>query len=283
MTDIRIYAFADEAGAALDKQLAAMVRNQLHGIEIRNVDGESISAISLEKAKAIYRRLQDNGLECWSIGSPIGKIGITDAFEPHLDTFRHTLDVAHELKCSNMRMFSFFMPKDENPALYRDEVFGRLARMLEAAEGSGVTLCHENEKGIYGDMADRCLDILTQFPAMEGIFDPANFVQCGQDTLQAWKMLAPRIKYMHIKDALADGSVVPSGCGAGHVPEIVRAYMAQGGKCFTIEPHLTVFDGLKGLEREGDASIVGGVYTYSSADEAFDAACAAFGKIVKED
>ena len=44
----------------------------------------------------------------------------------------------------------------------------------------------------------------------------------------------------------------------------------------TVEPHLAVFDGLKGLERKGDRSIVGGGnYVFSSNDEAFDAACSA--------
>ena len=28
----------------------------------------------------------------------------------------------------------------------------------------------------------------------------------------------------------------------------------------TVEPHLTVFDGLKGLEKEGDTSVIGEVY-----------------------
>ena len=84
-------------------------------------------------------------------------------------------------------------------------------------------------------------------------------------------MLKGYIKYMHIKDALTDGNVVPAGKGAGHVPEIVREYLSMGGTHFTLEPHLTVFDGLAALEREGDESGVGG-YSYPSADAAFDAA-----------
>lgn len=43
----------------------------------------------------------------------------------------------------------------------------------------------------------------------------------------------------------------------------------------TVEPHLTVFDGLKGLEKEGDASVVGEVYKYATAEEAFSAAVSA--------
>ena len=109
----------------------------------------------------------------------------------------------------------------------------------------------------------------------------ANFVQCGVDTLQAWQMLSPYIDYLHIKDALPDGQVVPAGKGAGNVAAIVKAYLAMGGTAMTLEPHLTVFDGLKDLEEDGNTSAVGG-YTYSTADKAFDAAAAALEIILRE-
>ena len=41
---------------------------------------------------------------------------------------------------------------------------------------------------------------------MKAIFDPANYVQCEVDTLKAWEMIKPYVKYLHIKDALADGA-----------------------------------------------------------------------------
>lgn len=80
------------------------------------------------------------------------------------------------------------------------------------------------------------------------------------------------IDYLHIKDALADGSVVPAGKGLGNVKRILDAYRAQGGEDVTVEPHLQVFEGLKDLEQDGNTSHVGG-YRYPSSDAAFDAAC----------
>ena len=123
-------------------------------------------------------------------------------------------------------------------------------------------------------MASRCLEILQAVPQLQGVFDPANFVQCGQETWAAWEMLHERITYMHIKDALPDGRVVPAGAGVGNVARILSAFRAQGGDAVTIEPHLQVFSGLAGLERAGDTSDVGS-YCYESNDAAFDAACAA--------
>ena len=278
MNNLHIYAFADEASPRIDEQIKAMVRNGLQGLEIRNVDGENVSAISLDKAREVRKKLDDAGLITWSIGSPIGKIDIEKAsFEEHLDSLRHTLEVASVLGAKNIRMFSFFLPAGKDPALFRNQVMDRLHRMVEVSAGSGIALCHENEKGIYGDIATRCLDVLTEVPELHGVFDPANFVQCGQDTLEAWEMLKDRINYMHIKDALfSDSSVVPAGKGDGHVGEVLHAFLAKGGCDMTVEPHLAVFDGLKGLERKGDRSIVGGGnYVFSSNDEAFDAACSA--------
>ena len=275
MKTLRIFAFADEASPQIDGQIAALRRNGLQGLEIRNVDGQNVSDISLEKAREVHKKLTDAGLSVWSIGSPIGKIDIQkDDFEQHLQKYLHTLEIARALGAEKLRMFSFYLPKGQDPAPFRQQVIDRLSRMAELAQGSGVALCHENEKGIYGDVASRCLEILQAVPQLQGVFDPANFVQCGQETWAAWEMLRERITYMHIKDALPDGRVVPAGAGVGNVARILSAFRAQGGDAVTLEPHLQVFSGLAGLERAGDTSDVGS-YCYESNDAAFDAACAA--------
>jgi len=274
MEKIILSAFADEASPFLSGQIAAMTRNGITGLELRNVDGLNVSELSPEKAREIRKILSDSGLFVWSAGSPLGKIDIDDDFSRHLDVFKHTVDVTRELGAEHIRLFSFFLPKGEDPENYKNAVMDRLGAFVEAAEGSGVILCHENEKGIYGDMASRCVKIHETFPSLKCIFDPANYIQCGQETLSAWEMLKGYVEYLHIKDALPDGNVVPAGKGAGHVPEIVTDYIARGGRHFTLEPHLTVFDGLAALERKGDESGVGS-YSYPSADAAFDAAVAA--------
>ena len=115
---------------------------------------------------------------------------------------------------------------------------------------------------------------------MKAIFDPANYVQCGVDTLQAWELLKGYVKYLHIKDALADGSVVPAGKGIGNVEFVLDEFKKIGGNSVTVEPHLTVFDGLKGLEKEGDTSVIGEVYKYATAKEAFSAAVSALRELI---
>lgn len=280
---MKIYAFADEASPMIDEQIMALKRNGLDGLEIRNVDNVNVSDITVEKAREVRKKLEDNGLVTWSIGSPIGKIDIEKHdFEIHLEKFRHTLQIAHELQASNIRLFSFYIPEGKNPELYRDEVICRLGKFLEIAKDSGICLCHENEKGIYGDNASRCLDLYQSLPELKGIFDPANFVQCGQDVVEAWKLLGSHIRYLHIKDALSDGSIVPAGKGAGCVADVIRAYRSQGGIAMTLEPHLAVFQGLSALEREGEESNISS-YAYADNEAAFDAGCKALREIEVND
>ena len=276
MNTIRIYAFADEASPNISEQITALKRNNLNGIEMRNVDGANVSDITVEKAKEVKRMLDENGLITWSVGSPIGKIDIEkDDFNAHIEKLKHTLEIAEILEAENLRMFSFYMPKDKKASDYKDEVIERLGIMYDTAKNYNVSLRHENEKGIYGDIPERCLDIHKALPGLKGIFDPANFVQCGADTLKAWDMLKDYIYYMHIKDAKEDGKVVPAGCGNGNVKEIVKSFIAGGGNAFTIEPHLTVFDGFSHLERKGEKSEIT-EYGYPDSNTAFDAACNAF-------
>ena len=277
---MRIFAFSDEAASDLGGQIAAMKRNGLDGTEIRGVNGKSIVAHTAGEAKEVLRQLKDNGLRVWSVGSPIGKIPLNGDFAGHMDLLRHTLELANVLECANLRMFSFYIPEGVKPEDCRNEVIDKLAQMAEAAEGSGVALCHENEKGIYGDIAVRCAEILDAVPSLRCVFDPANFIQCGQDVPEAWKLLGSRVYYMHIKDAVADGTVVPAGKGLGHLPEILADYRAKGGEVVTVEPHLRVFDGLQGLEQGTGPKRAMPAGVYATADEAFDTACNALRKLI---
>ena len=191
-----------------------------------------------------------------------------------------TLETAQIRQAPCIRLFSFYSPEGENSSkLYRDEVLERLSWFCGAAKGSNVTLCHENEKEIYGDMAERCLDIHQNLSDLKAVFDPANFVQCSQPILEAWEMLAPYVHYLHIKDALLDGNVVPAGFGDGHIREVLEKYRAQGGRVLTVEPHLAVFSGLEQLEH-GEKSAVGG-FSYPSQRMAFDSAVTALKQLIK--
>src|SRR5574342_689521 len=76
----------------------------------------------------------------------------------------------------NIRIFSFYIPKGEDPDQYKEEVISKLKEFAAIAEKHNVILLHENEKDIFGDIGRRCHEILTEVgsPYFKGIFDFAN-------------------------------------------------------------------------------------------------------------
>ena len=93
------------------------------------------------------------------------------------------------------------------------------------------------------------------------------------------KKLSPFVKYLHIKDALEDGSIVPAGKGIGHLKEILAQFRQSGGNHVSLEPHLVAFDGLNKLENQKTASKVG-FYSYPSAAAAFQSAADALRALI---
>lgn len=253
MAKFILSAFADEASPVFDEQLRILREEGVTLIELRGADGKNCADLTLEEATALREKLDAAGIGLSALGSPYGKYPLAEPFEAHLDNFRHGLEICRVLGAKRIRMFSFY-PAGEVDEASRQEVLRRLEIMLTLAEEAGVQLVHENEKGIYGDTAERNADLLAHFGDRLGFaFDPANFIQCGVKPLEAFGLLHESITYMHIKDALmADGAVVCAGHGDGDVPEILRRLNAEREDevILTVEPHLTVFKGLDQLQDE---------------------------------
>jgi sugar phosphate isomerase/epimerase len=181
---------------------------------------------------------------------------VTDPFGPHLERFRRALHTADVMGAPYIRVFSFFIPEGQEPGHYRDEVIDRMGIMAGEAVDYGVTLLHENEKDIYGDVPSRCLDLLASVgsPALRAAWDAANFVQCGvRPYNEGYASLRPYVEYVHVKDArFGSDKVVPAGEGDGQLPETLSALRASGfDGFFSLEPHLAsagTFSGFSGPE-----------------------------------
>jgi sugar phosphate isomerase/epimerase len=254
---IKLTGFTDEIDADFEKQLSAARELGIPYIEIRGVSGKGIDACSLEEVKRIKEKLDAYDIKVSCIGSPIGKIQITADFAPHYEKFQHVVNIAKLLGTPYIRIFSFFIPQGEQPENYRHEVLERMKQLLDYAKEQNVILLHENEKDIYGDTAARCEELMNILSCQNflAIFDFANFVQCGENTWEAFERMKPYIAYIHIKDALnANGSVVPAGQGDGNVKRILQVMKETGYQGFlSLEPHLIDFAGLKTLEQHVEA------------------------------
>ena len=272
---IQLSAFADEAASDYSTQLQILREERIPYIELRGLDGKNISDISENEAEQYAMQTQKAGIKVWSIGSPLGKIGIHDDFKSHMKLAKHIFQLAKIFGTEKVRVFSFYT---KEPAVDRDEVLTRMRALAEMADKNGVVLYHENEKEIYGDIAERCVDLLRTVPQLRSVFDPANYVQCGEDVSAALIRLADRTDYYHIKDALySDGEVVPAGLGDGKLKEVLGCIHKD--TTLTLEPHLTVFEGYSHLEHTSRKV----KYGYKTSREAFAVATEALRTLLSDE
>lgn len=256
-----ISGFSDEIDKNVKTQFEHLNKLNISFFEPRGINGKSIAELDEAQAYELKETMDRYGIKVSSIGSPIGKIGINEDVAPHIEMLKRVIKTAKILGTKYIRIFSFFIPRGDDYSIYKDEVMRRLKLMVSIAEKENVILLHENEKEIYGDIASRCLEIVTEIdsPNLRCVFDPANFVQCGQKVFpDAYNMLRPYIEYMHIKDAKEDGSVVPSGYGTGGLKDILSSLKNSGYEGFlSLEPHLGDFSGFAALENNTNIKMTG--------------------------
>lgn len=247
----KISGFSDEIAPEIAKQFEVLNKLGIKYFEPRFIDGKNISKFTESELKDLKAKMDACGITASSIGSPIGKINLTDDFDEHFEVFKNVVLAAKILGSKYIRIFSFYNEGGVWDDSSRATVIAQLKKYIAYAKEHDVVLLHENERDIYGDTAERCLDLMKELYCdnFKALFDPANFVLCGVDTKAAFDMLQPYIEYMHIKDATYDGKVVPSGMGDGNMEYILKNLFEGGFDSYlSLEPHLGNFVGLATLE-----------------------------------
>ncbi len=257
---IRLSAFADEISQNPLEQIDVLISHGIRHIEFRAIHGTNVLDLDDEQHEAFRGLLRARGFGLSALGSPIGKIRITEAFDNHLLRFGRALDLADFYETPRIRVFSFYIPPGDDPAAHREEVVARMKELSRRAESRGATLLLENEKGIYGDTAERVADLLeaVDSPALVHAFDPSYYVEVGQDIDRAWSLLHARVRHFHVKDYDArTHRNVPAGAGDGQIPILLERAVAGGYDGFLVlEPHLVVAEisfGFTGPARFADA------------------------------
>jgi len=257
---IRISAFADEISQDPVEQVDVLSRHGIKAIEFRAIHGTNVLDLADAQHAAFRDLLSARGFQLSAIGSPIGKIRITDPFDEHLERFDRAMDLADFYQAPRIRVFSFYMPPGDDPASHRDEVVRRMAELSRRAGARGIALYLENEKGIYGDTATRVADVLetVNSPALRHAFDPANYVEVRQPIDEAWARLRHLVSHFHVKDYdAAQERNVPAGAGDGLIPRLLQEAYDTGYDGFAVlEPHLTIAglsSGFAGPERFAEA------------------------------
>ncbi|HKU10116.1 MAG TPA: sugar phosphate isomerase/epimerase family protein [Sinomonas sp.] len=234
--------FGDEIDDDPRVQAAVMRALGASHIEVRGAWGTNIVELSEEQLAELRRVFDEAGLKASAIASPIGKVDVGLPVEHEVGRLGRALRAAEVLGAPYIRIFSFYY-EGKAPEEVRDAVVERMTALARRAEGTGVTLVHENEKDIFGDIPERVLDIVESVdsPALKLAWDPANFVQVGVKPFsEAYERLRPHVVYLQVKDALFETrQVVPAGEGNGEVLRTVEALRDSGYEGFaSLEPHL---------------------------------------------
>ena len=202
---IKLSGFADEVSINFDEQLKFLSSINMKQIEIRFVDGENIVHASREKLQLIRTKLHESGIDVSAIASPIGKIKIDEAFEPHLEMFKRAVEIASFLDTKLIRVFSYYAPENGKIDDYRDAVMERMSKKAEILAGTDLMMAHENESDVFGYNATNCVDIIKTVNSqnLTLVYDPANFVWGSNITNNVeicWPVMKPYVSHIHIKD-----------------------------------------------------------------------------------
>ena len=255
----KLSAFADEVTEDFNEQVKFLVSENVGYIEPRFINKKNIMALSKNELMEARRIIRESGLKVSAIGSPIGKVRLDEPFGPHLDKFKHAIDLAVFFETPFIRVFSYYAPDGKNIDDYRGEVLERMARQADLLSGADVIMAHENEAGIYGHSAKNCVDIVESVNSskIRLVYDPANFVWSEKitDNIETcFSLMKPYVAHVHIKDwklNSKDTGSIP-GKGDAQIKELLTELAAMNyDGCLTMEPHLKTggqFGGSTGQE-----------------------------------
>jgi sugar phosphate isomerase/epimerase len=235
--------FGDEIDDDPRVQIAVLKALGANHIEVRSAWGVNVVDLDDDRLESLRILLLQQRMSVSAVASPIGKVDVALDADLEVQRLRRVIRVAHALSSPNIRVFSFFRADGVPVGSIRDDVLVRMRLLAHEAEKERVTLLHENEKAIYGDVPERILDLVESVgsSALRLAWDNANFVQVGVAPFtDGYAMLRPYLDYLQVKDAVAaTGHVVPVGGGDGQLFETLSALRDDGYAGFaSLEPHL---------------------------------------------
>ena len=244
----RISGFGDEISDELEVQLRVLSDLGVDALEPRKVrlpgsEVKNIVDLSDADLNCMRRMLDDHGLACSQIGSPVGKAPLGSDLSVQFQQLEGAIRAAQALDTQFIRVFGFQpvsgMPQvTERPAAR--ETFRRVVEHAASID-SGMTLSLENEHDLYDDSPEACAEFLeTGGASVSMCFDPGNFVRAGVRPFDdAWPMLGSDTRMLHVKDCQSAGHRwVPAGLGDGQLVDVLGAADSEMVAYLSIEPHL---------------------------------------------
>ena len=237
---------ADEAGKPIETQIQAHKELGWKFIEVRNTAGGCITDVSDEEFERILGLVTGAGMKISCFASQIGNWSreITGDFEIDRAELARAIPRMQQAGTKFIRIMSWCRgeaPMDE----WRAEALRRVAELVKTAEDGGVVIAHENCSGWASESPANSLEMLETIgsPALGLIYDTANPLAHGKNSMEFANGLKEHVDYLHIKDWQlsqdGDGSGVWPGEGDSEVREQLAAIFTAGYDSFVwIEPHI---------------------------------------------
>ncbi len=255
----RISGFGDEISDELSVQLRVLSELGLDGLEPRRVqlpgaETKNIVELSDPELQTMRRMLDDHGLACSQVGSPVGKAPVDSDLQIQFRQLEGAIRAARALDSGYIRVFGFQPAHGEPLAADRPAALDAFQRIAEhaAALDPAITLSLENEHDLFDNTPAACAEFL----ALEGApismcFDPGNFVRGGVRPFdEAWPVLGKATRMIHVKDfdrGIADWA--PAGAGDGQLADVLGAADPATVAYLSLEPHLSGTKAGRGRDR----------------------------------
>ncbi len=200
---------ADEVSQDLPVLRTFVREFKLPGIELRSFSGRAFKDLTREDVSAIAAAAREDGWKIFGCSTPVFKCEIDDpaGIQAHREIFKRSLDVARELKCDLLRVFTFLRHPNPLEPKRLDRVAEQLMGLVDLAKGSGVRIGIENEHSCFVATIEEMEAVLSRIPApnVGAIWDPCNVLYVpGAAVPHASDLvrLGARLFHLHVKDAV---------------------------------------------------------------------------------
>ena len=219
---ILLSGFADEAAnqKTIDQQFAALAALGMRYFSIRFIDAgngvKNVMALDDKEIVTVKEKLDEYGLSISSIGSPIGKVKLSDVedgtttgyrpFDQYLtDEVVRACDLAETFGTKLIRGFSFYHPKGSSIDDHFSQAVDQVGQIAEVCDRRGLTFGLEVEANLVGQNGHTLAKMHQQIDnnALVLIFDGGNLVMQGyseEEIFDQYAAMKPGMGWLHIKD-----------------------------------------------------------------------------------
>ena len=262
---MKLTGISDEAGAPLDRQIAATKELGWDSIEARFVEVPGFEKGSVHEIPdaafdAFAAGLEEAGISVSGVGSTIGNWAhsIEDPFSITEGEIERCIARMNRLGSKIVRVMTYAILKDADGEVaaeqFAPERFKRMREIKTRFDDAGITPVHENCMNYGGMGPGYAMALQNEVPDLKWVFDTGNPVFNRdrnkpepfpmQDPWEMWETLRDHTVHVHIKDGVwnperNDCDFCMPGEGDGQVLRICQDLKDRGyGGYISIEPHI---------------------------------------------